>query len=32
VNDDTSDEMICVIAGVFRHGMDERDRGALRRT
>jgi len=31
-NDDTIDEMICIIAGVFRHGVDERDRGALRRT
>ncbi|WP_143048467.1 hypothetical protein [Burkholderia sp. WP9] len=29
-NDDTNDKMICVIAGVFRHGVDERE--AERRT
>jgi hypothetical protein len=31
-NDDMVNEVICVIASVFRHGVDERDRGALRRT
>jgi hypothetical protein len=30
-NDDTVDGEICVIAGVFLHGVDERDRGGLRR-
>jgi hypothetical protein len=31
-NDDMIDEMICDIAGMFRHAVDERNRGALRLT